>query len=67
MRYRQPLFIARKLDCSVVECVPSSKNGRPYRLLGEERKSLPTFKMTAFDPDRMKTRASQERAELFSQ
>jgi hypothetical protein len=36
-------------------------------LLGEERKSLPTFKMTAFDPDCVKTRASQERAELFSQ
>ncbi|HWX33928.1 MAG TPA: hypothetical protein VNZ53_41675, partial [Steroidobacteraceae bacterium] len=34
---------------------------------GEERKSLPTFKMTAFDPDCVKTRASQERAELFSQ
>jgi hypothetical protein len=36
-------------------------------LLGEERKSLPTIKMTAFDPDCVKTRASQERAELFSQ
>ena len=36
-------------------------------LLEEERKSLPTFKMTAFDLGCVKTRINQRSAELFSQ